>query len=374
MSEGITYVGMDVHKKSISVAMLLPGSKDAVEWQFNNDARSLHRFARRIKREAPGEVECCYEAGPCGYTVQRVLRGEGVECVVVAPSLIPVKPGERVKTDRRDARKLAGFFRGELLTAVCPPTLEEEAVRDLCRCRSDGRVDLTRCRHRLQKMLLRRGLVYGQGRPWTLKYRAWLRSIRFEHMAEQAAFDDYLLGVEELEERVKGLDARIEEVAESDTYRERVGWLRCFRGVETLTAMCILSELHGFQRFRSARQLMAYLGLVPSEHSSGGSERRGSITKAGNRHVRRILVEASWHYRHRPSVSQALRKRREGQPSWVIAIAERAQTRLHHRFWHLSWRVNKPRNKATVAVARELAGFIWAVLYLPPANAEIGTA
>lgn len=374
MKKGIAYVGMDVHKKSINVAMLLPGEKKPVEWQFKNDARSLRRFARKVVREAGVEVWCCYEAGPCGYAVQRQLRAAGVGCVVVAPSLIPIKPGERIKTDRRDARKLAQLFRGGLLTEVCPPTREEEAVRDLCRCREDARKDLTRSRHRLTKMLLRRGLVFGGARAWTQKHRTWLRSIRFEHVAGQTAFDDYFFGIEELEERVKALDARIEEVAQSEAYREKVGWLRCFRGIDTLTAMIILAELHDFRRFHSAEKLMSYLGLVPSEYSSGESPRRGSITKAGNCHVRRILTEAAWQYRHRPSLSQALRKRREGQPPWVLAIADKAQSRLHHRYWHLVLRGNKPTNKATTAVARELAGFIWAVLYLGAGDAETKAA
>jgi transposase len=370
MEKGITYVGMDVHKKTINVAMLRPGEDTPEEWRFNNDRRGLRRFARKVRREAEGEVRCCYEAGPCGYVVQRVLGEEGFECVVVAPSLIPVKPGERVKTDRRDAKKLAELFRGGMLTEVCPPTPEEEAVRDLCRCREQAKKDLTRSRHRLTKMLLRRGLIYGEGKAWTQKHRAWLRSIRFEHMGEQATFDDYLLGIEQLEERVKVLGAKVEEVAQSEAYREHVGWLRCFRGIDTVTAMTILAELHGVRRFGSPYKLMSYLGLVPSERSSGETARRGGITKAGNSHVRRVLTEAAWQYRHKPALSQALRKRREGQPAWVIGIADRAQSRLHHRYWHLIWRGNKPANKATTAVARELIAFIWAVLYLHPESGE----
>jgi len=370
MGNDITYIGMDVHKKTIMVSMLLPGSTEPIGWQVKNEARSVRRLAKKLKREAPGEVRCCYEAGPCGYVLQRQLKREGVGCIVIAPSLTPVKPGERIKTDRRDARKLAELYRAGMLTEVHPPTCEEEAVRDLCRCREDAKEDLQRCRHRLSKMLLRRGLVYRVGRAWTIGHRNWLRSIQLEHEAEQAVFDDYLLAVEQLEERVKALDVKIATVAEGETYRERVGWLRCFRGIDTLTAMMILAELHDFRRFPSPEKLMSYLGLVPSEHSSGDAERRGAITKAGNSHARRVLIEAAWHYRHRPGVSRVLRKRREGQPAWVIAIADKAQVRLHRRHWHLAIARGKVKNKVTVAVARELVGFIWAVLYVGPQEAQ----
>jgi transposase len=363
---------MDVHKKSINVAMQLPGSTEVVEWQLKNETRAVRRMAKKLKRESPGEVRCCYEAGPCGYVLQRQLKKEGVECIVAAPSLIPVKPGERIKTDRRDARKLAELFRAGLLTEVRPPTTDEEAVRDLFRCREDAKTDLQRCRHRLGKMLLRRGLVYRVGRAWTQRHRIWLRSIKLEHPAERAVFDDYLNAVELLEERLKALDGQIETVAEGEIYQERVGWLRCFRGIDTLTAMMILAELHDFRRFPSAEKLMAYLGLVPSEHSSGDSKNRGSITKAGNSHARRVLIEAAWHYRHRPCVSRVLRKRREGQPPWVITIADKAQTRLHRRHWHLAVARGKAKNKVTVAIARELVGFIWAALYAGPQEAALG--
>jgi transposase len=356
-------VGLDVHKKMIQVAVLLPGRGAPVEWQEANEPRAVRRLAKRLLREAPGEILCCYEAGPCGYAVQRQLWEGGVACEVVAPSLIPVKPGERVKTDRRDARKLAELRRAGLLTEVHPPTPEEEAVRDLCRCREDAKEDLLRCRHRLGKMLLRQGRVWSEGRAWTQAHRVWLRSQRFEHAAEQAVLDDYLLALEHLEERIRGLDEKLEAVSQEEPYREQVGWLRCFRGIDTVTAMTILAELHDFRRFDSPRRLMAFLGLVPSEFSSGERQRRGGITRAGNGHVRRVLVEASWHYRHRPGVGASLQKRRKGQPREVIALADKAQQRLHRRYWRLTMQGNKPTSKAVVAVARELVGFLWAVLY-----------
>lgn len=365
MEKATTHAGLDVHKRDIQVAMLSGGGSDWTEWTVANEPRAVRRLAKKLQRQA-GSVLCAYEAGPCGYALQRQLVGQGVACQVVAPSLIPVKPGERIKTDRRDARKLAELLRAGLLTEVHSPTPEEEAVRDLCRCREAAKQDQLRARHRLGKYLLRRGLVYRAGRNWTERHRSWLRTLRFEHAAEEVVFGDYLLAVELLEERLRGLEQRLEETAQSEPWAERVGWLRCFRGIDTVTALTIVAELHDFRRFHSPRQLMAYLGLVPSEHSSGETQRRGRITKAGNAHVRRVLVESSWHYRHKPAIGANLRRRRQGQPAAILAIADRAQQRLHRRYWRLVLARGKPRPKAVTAVARELTGFLWAALYLYP--------
>jgi transposase len=283
-----------------------------------------------------------------------------VSCDVIAPALIPRKAGERIKTDRRDARKLAELLRAGLLTVVRPPTPEEEAVRDLCRARDDAREDLQRCRHRLGKLFLRRGLHY-PGRNWTRRHREWIDSLAWTHTAERAVVDDYLLAIDHTEARVVELDAQLTEIAQREPYREPVGWLRCFRGIDTLSAMLILAELHDFRRFASPRALMAYLGLVPGEHSSGETHRRGRITRTGNALVRRVLVEIAWHYQHRAGVGRALKRRREGQPSRVIAIADKAQQRLCRRFRRLA-ATHKPPPKVAVAVARELAGFVWAAL------------
>ena len=361
-----THVGLDVHKKDIVVAMLKLGETEAIEWRARNEPAAVRRLAKRLRREADGELLCVYEAGPCGYVLQRQLIAAGVPTEIVAPSLIPVKPGERIKTDRRDARKLAEAARAQTLTFVKPPTQAEEAVRDLCRCREDAVEDLTRARHRLSKMLMRRGFVYRDGRNWTGKHRPWLRSLSFEEAATQAVFDDYLAAVETLEDRIQGLDTHLANIAAEEPYRERVGWLRCFRGIETVTAMTILAELHDFRRFEDPRRLMAYLGLVPGEHSSGEKTRRGGITKTGNGHVRRALVETAWHYRHRPAVGKKLKARRVDQPAEVIRIADRAQRRLFQRFHRLVLHRGKPSQKAIVAVARELVGFLWAVLYQYP--------
>ena len=362
MENGSTWVGLDVHKHTIVVATLFPGRQEPVRWELPNEAQALRGLARKLRRAGGDRVICCYEAGVCGYAVQRRLEAEGVHCLVVAPSLIPIKPGDRIKTDRRDALKLALLLRAGVLTEVQPPMPQEEAVRDLCRARAAVLGDLNRYRHRLTKMLLRKGIIYRDGQAWTQRHQRWLSQVTFEHEAEHIVFHDYRLAIEQLETRLQGLEAALEGLAQQAPYREAVGWLCCLRGVKTLTAMTLLTELHGFRRFTSARQLMAYLGLVPGERSSADTRHRGRITKTGNAHVRRILVETAWHYQYRPGVSAALRRRRQGQPAWVVALADKAHLRLHRRFTALSRR-GKPYNKAVTAVARELVGFVWALLY-----------
>jgi transposase len=365
MEEVITYVGIDAHKRELHVAMLIGTAATPVTWIAENEPKAIDRLHRKLERDAPGPVRVCYEAGPCGYALQRQLTKGRVSCVVIAPALMPRKPGDRVKTDKRDARKLAELFRAGLLTTVQPPTPAEEAVRDLARARDDARDDVQRARHRLGKLLLRRGLHYA-GKNWTKAHRQWIKTIHWEHAAERAVVDDYLLAIDQVESRLVELDVQLTETAQTEPYREPVGWLRCFRGIDTLTAMLILAELHDFRRFPSARALMAYLGLVPSEDSSGERHRRGRITKTGNTLVRRVLIEASWHYQHRPGVGPGLAGRRKGQPARVIAIADKAQQRLCRRFRQLKAKDKLP-TKVVVAVARELAGFIWAALQSPAA-------
>jgi transposase len=366
MSEIITYVGIDAHKRELHVAMLIGAAAEPVTWTVANEPKAIDRLRRKLEREAPGRVQVCYEAGPCGYALQRQLTGGRISCIVIAPALMPRRPGDRVKTDKRDARKLAELLRAGLLTEVRPPTPAEEAVRDLCRARDDAREDVQRARHRLGKLLLRRGLHFPGRKNWTQAHRQWIKTIQWEHAAERAVVDDYLLAIGQIENRLADLDAQLGETAQTEPYREPVGWLRCFRGIDTLTAMLILAELHDFRRFPSARALMAYLGLVPSEDSTGDRHRRGRITKTGNTLVRRILIEASWHYQHRPGVGPGLAARRKGQPARVIAIADKAQQRLCRRFRRLTAE-HKPAPKVVVAVARELAGFVWAALQKPAA-------
>lgn len=357
-----TFVGMDVDSKRIHVAVLSGSEKRPLELTVPHEARAVKRLVKKLQREAEGDLLACYEAGPTGFALQRRLEEAGLPCQVIAPSLIPTKPGDRVKTDRRDAHKLADLLRADMLTEVTVPSDADEAVRDLCRAREDAKEDLTRCRHRLSKFLLRRGLRWTAGRKaWTHAHRAWLRSLRLKHEADQAVFETYLLAVEQHEERVKGLEEKLEHFAQQEPYREPVGALRCFHGIATVTAMTLVSELHGIERFTSPRQLMAYLGLTPSEHSSGDNKRRGAITKCGNAHARRVLVEAAWHARHPPRVGVTLRARRRGQPAAIVALADRCQARLHRRYWRLV-NAGKHPNQAVVAVARELVGFVWAAL------------
>jgi transposase len=361
-----TYVGIDAHKKDLFIAMVVGTQTTPVTWTVPNEPSAIRRLVRKLEREAPGPILACYEAGPCGYALQRQMTTSRLACQVIAPALIPRKPGDRVKTNARDARKLAELLRAGLLTEVRPPTPAEEAVRDLCRARDDAREDLQRCRHRLGKLLLRRGLHHS-GHNWTKAHRRWIASLEWTELAERVVVDDYVLAIDHLEARLIELDARLAEIAETTPYRERVGWLRCFRGIDTLTAILILAELHDFRRFQSPRALMAYLGLVPGEDSSGEKHRRGRITRTGNTLVRRLLVETAWHYQHRPGVGVALARRRQGQATRVIAIADKAQQRLCRRFRRLAEQ-HKPAPKIAVAIARELSGFVWAALQPVPTN------
>jgi transposase len=362
MQESITWVGIDAHKKSLQFAVLEGGQFR--EWKIANESKAIRRVARKLVKQAQGEVRCCYEAGPIGYALKRQLEAAAPElvCEVIAPSLIPKKSGERVKTDRRDARKLASYLQAGLLTEVHPPSEQDESARDLTRCRRALKGDLMRARHRLSKWLLRRGVHYTAGKKqWTGMHHKWLRGQRFEHCVDQVVFDQYLLAIEQLLERLEHIDSELKKLSESEAYREPIGWLRCFRGIDTVAAMTILTEVHDFRRFDSPLQLMSYLGLTPSEHSSGESKRQGAITKTGNTYARKVLVEVSWHYRHRAGVGAGLRTRRDGQPAWAIATADKAQMRLCRRYGRLVAR-GKPSQKAVIAIARELVGFIWAVM------------
>ena len=360
MQESITYVGMDDHKNSINIAALLP-SGELYEWRIANQERAIRRWVKKLNKVAVGPIECCYEAGPGGFVLQRRLENLGVKSQVVAPSRTPRRPGDRIKTNRRDALKLAKFLGAGLLEEVLPPTQEQEAHRELCRCRGTVQQDLTRSRHRVTKFLLRRGVSYPR-RNWTQGHRRWLRSLRFEQYSDQQVFESYLWSVEQLEQQRAYLDGKLQELAQEPEYREAVGQLRCFRGIDTLTAIILVCELYSFGRFGSARGLMNFLGLVPGEDSTGDDPKRLGITKTGNTRVRRVLVEAAWHYRHRPAVGEKLKKRRAGQPSQALRQADKAMLRLHHRYWALVMKGKEPP-KALVAVARELVGFLWALLY-----------
>lgn len=360
----ITWVGMDAHVESIKVSKMSGSAPGLDDSEIEYTSQAVRRLARRLRRDAgDGEIRCCYEAGPIGFTLKRLLEDsdQGIICEVVAPSLIPVKPGDRIKTDRRDARKLVQLLRAGALTEVHPPTPEQEAVRDLCRCREDAKQDVLRAKHRLSKFLLRRGLIWRDGRGWSRRHWAWIRGLDMEHEADRKVLASYLQAVEQVLERVRDLEVAIADAAQQDYYRAAVSALCCYRGIDTITAVTIVAELHDVSRFQTARQLMAYLGLVPSEHSSGGKTHRGKITKTGNAHVRRVIVEAAWNQRHRPAVGKVLRRRRLGQPYWAVGQADQAMRRLYGKYTRMLHR-GKPHGTIIVAIARELVGFVWSTL------------
>jgi transposase len=335
-------------------------SEPAAEWEAGMDGKGIRQLIGRLKRET-GEVRCVYEAGPCGYPLARKLREAGIGCDVIAPSLTPRKPGDRVKTNRRDARNLARLYRAGELTVIEVPNESQEAVRDLIRAREDVREDLTRRQHRLSRFLQRHGYTYGDGDKWTLKHWAWMRKIAFEDPHLQMVLEESIRAVEQSQEQLKTYDARVEEVARQPEYAKKVARYEVLRGVKTITAMTIVAEAADLRRYATAPQFMGSTGLVPREHSTGDQQRRGSITKTGNAHLRRVLVEAAWHYRHRSIAGRSVKKRRQGQPASVVMIAERADQRLSRKFRKLVDRYNKKPAIAAVAVARELAGFIWAI-------------
>lgn len=361
MSKRTTFIGLDAHKRTITAAILRPGSRKPELITFDNNEKSLARFALAQQKAAGGPLRACYEAGSLGFGLQRTLEQWGLPTVVIAPSQMWAKPGDHIKTDRRDAEKLVRQLKADMLTVVRPPTKAEEAVRDLCRAREDAKHDQTAAKNRLMKFLLRKNYRYPGKSAWTKNYVEWLDELEFEFTADKLIFDNYLTAVRQASERVDALTAEIEKISQLAPYADLVGALRCFRGVDTLTAMVLVTELHGFERFEDPRQLMAYLGLVPSEHTSDGKGRRGSITKAGNSHVRRILVEAAWHYRRPPRIGLPLRRRRVDQLPSVIEHADKAMRRLYKR-WGTMQAHNKPSPKIVVAMARELVGFLWAVL------------
>jgi transposase len=358
VSQVTQYVGIDLHQDEVALAVLAEGAQgcEPVPMLLNEPAR-LRRFFQRVARKGP--VRACYEAGGCGYVLQRSLSHWGVSCEVIAPSLIPRRSGDRVKTDRRDAEKLARLYRAGELTPIRVPPPEEERARSLVRLRETLTREILSSRHYVLKLLQARGQRFRDGKNWGVAFWTWLRQLRLEG-------EDVLtlsLYIELLEHKLalRGrLDARLLEVAEDPAWREDVGRLRCLRGVDTLSALTLVLELGDVRRFATARQVMAYVGLNVSESSSGGTERRGGISKAGNAHCRRVLVEAAWHYRHPPRLGKALAERQEGQPELVRLHAMRAQRRLYRRTQELERRM--PSVKAVTAVARELVGFVWALL------------
>jgi transposase len=346
---------MDVHKDSISIGILRPDDSLDVEKIFH-DEESVRRFIARMGE--PRQLAACYEAGPTGYELERLLKRLQVRCDVVAPSLIPKAPGDRVKTDRRDCRRLARLHRAGELTAIRVPTPEEEAVRDLCRARGDVVEDLDRARRRLGALLLRHGQVWRGGSNWTQRHEQWLLGLRFDDPALASTYTHYRSIVEERRLRLVALEADLLPYADKDPYAEGVHRLCCYRGVNTIGALTLVSEVCDWRRFAEASSFMGFVGLVPSEYSSGAHTSRGHVTKAGNKHLRTQLVESAWAYQRGPYVGYRIRGALEQAPPATAERAWKAQVRLCGRFKRLAARKNV-KTVAATAVARELAGFLW---------------
>jgi transposase len=356
MAKAKSLVGLDVHATKVVAAVLDAESGELRTFRMNGDAGEAAAFCAGL----PRPVRVAYEAGPTGYGLAREFAKRRVECVVAAPSKIPRAPGDRVKTDRRDAELLVRLLLAGKLHAVRVPGGEEEALRDLVRAREAVRVDLMRCRHRLSKLLLRHGIRFDDGPAWTQRHRDWLAQVALEWPAAQATLLDCQGAIDALVHRREQLEREIVALLPACPWAVQVGRLRCLRGVDTLTAVGLCSEIGDFERFARAEQLMSYVGLVPAESTTGQQRRLGSITKTGSGHARRLLVEAAWHYRPRPRIGKALSDRQDGQPPEAIAISWSAQRRLHRTWTRLEARA-KRRTLIAVAAARELAGFAWAI-------------
>jgi transposase len=353
-----------MHRDSITAAWLLPSETSPEVRTIPHEVKPFRRLVRQLL--AHGPARACYEAGPLGYAPQRQLTAWGLPCEVIAPSLTPRRPGQRIKTDTRDAKKLVGLYRAGELTCIRIPTPAEEAARELVRCREAAVGEARRAQQRLRHCLLRQGLRCPAGTPGSQAWWSWLQGLRLPDPAAQRTLEEYLLAATTLRARATALDAEVAALATREPWAPAVARLRCLRGIDTLTAVTVLLEVLDFRRFTRPRPCLGCVGLVPSEDSRGEKEARGRITKTGNAHLRRVLVEAAWAYQHRPGLSAALRARRAGQPAAAVALAEQAETRLHRRFCRLVSRAKLPVVAAT-AVARELCGFLWAVMVQVPA-------
>lgn len=355
----LTHIGLDVHKDTIAVATLRPGTTDCDERVIPNTPEAIRKLLAR--QAEPSLLRTCYEAGPTGYDTHRLITSLGIACDVIAPSLIPKRAGVRIKTDRVDARNLARLHRAGELTPVRVPTPAEEAVRDLIRVREDLKNDRRVARQRLKSFLLRYGKHYSKPRAdWSWRFGLWLTTQKFDEAATQSAFDHLMAACSVRDAQLVAIDKEIKAAALANPLAEAVARLRAFRGIDTLSAVTMVAETCDFRRFGTAASFMAFTGLIPSEHSSGASSRHGAITKTGNAHIRRVLVEAAWAYRYRPAVRDKLAKRIQGQPADVVAYSWAAQCRLHSTYKKLAYK--KGANKAVCAVARELAGFVWGAM------------
>lgn len=368
MKEFSKYVGLDVHKETIAVSIAQAGGGEVRYFgEIANTPEAVAKLVRQLKK-GEARLSFCYEAGACGYGVYRQLRDMKHECMVVAPSLIPKKAGDRVKTDRRDSLSLARLHRAHELTAVWVPEGAQEALRDLTRAREDMKHLERQAKQRLQAFLLRHGKRYSGKCRWTQAHAHWLESVKYEHPAQQIVLQEYIDTVKALSQRVRAFDQHIESASRESVFWPVIEALMALRGVNLLTATTVVAEIGDLRRFAGAPQLMAYLGVVPSEHSSGAKRSRGGITKTGNGHVRRVLVEAAWTYRHPARKSAVLQRRAERTPQAIQDIAWKAQTRLCSRYRRLTGK-GKLKVQVCTAIARELAGFIWAIGQAVPQTA-----
>ena len=369
MKKNTLFVGLDVHADTISVAVAQSGRNGQVLSMgiVANRPDSVRKLIKKLQNQ--GQPRVCYEAGPCGYTLYWQMVALGVQCEVIAPTLIPRKPGDKVKTDRRDATKLARLYRAGELTAVWVPDRAHEALRDLVRAREAAKKDQRAARHRLDKFLLRNG-VYKPGvmTPWTDKHMRWIKTLKFQDELQEVVFRDYLHQVEHQQERLKALEQAIDKAIEQapEHIKEVVAGLQMLRGVGKVTAVGVVAEVGNFSRFSKPSQLMSYAGSVPSEYSTGGpgKKKQGGITKTGNKHVRRLMTESAWGYRFRPALNLRMKKGQGAiRDEWIAEVKEmawKAQIRLHDRYKSLMNR-GKAKQVVITAIGRELLGFVWAI-------------
>ena len=361
MSKNTRFVGLDVHAETIAVAVAEGRNRVRSLGTIANRPEAVRRLLGKLGKLS--ELRVCYEAGPTGYALYWQLAQLGVSCEVIAPSLVPMKSGDRIKTDRRDAERLARSYQAGDLTPVWVPDAKHEALRDLVRARESTKEDQLRAKHRLGKYLLR----YGQRPPdnskaWSAAWWQWVRALQLPHAEQTTTLIELVLEVDHQGQRIERFDAAIDQAVDAapEQLRAIVDALQSLRGVAKVTAVTLATEFGCFSRFEKAGQVMSYTGMVPSEHSSGPKTRRGAITKTGNSHLRRVLVESAWHYRHRPRLCKRQQEMQSSLPPKVATIAWAAQERLHRRYWALTSK-SKPSAKIITALARELAGFVWAI-------------